>query len=229
MSDWIYSATVFIEGMASFLSPCVLPMVPLYMTYMTGSSAEALIENPKAHRSLIYNSLAFIFGFSVIFVLMGAAATQIGSYLLRNQHLFRRISGLLIALFGLYHIGLLPLKFLNYEKRLRFLPESPGFFPSMLIGMGFSIGWTPCIGPLLTSVLIMAANAKTAGTGMLLLGVYALGMGLPFLLLSLGLRYLWRYFEGILRHIRIIKIISGIILIIAGIMVYFNTFYFLAY
>ena len=219
---------VFLEGLASFLSPCVLPLIPAYMTYLTGRSAEAMTQDKKAHRNLIFNSLAFILGFTVIFVLMGAAATKLGSLLLRNQHLIRRISGILIILFGLFNAGWIPIRFLNYERRLQLLPERQGIISSLLIGMGFSLGWTPCIGPILTSVLIMAANVQTVVKGMLLLAVYALGLGLPFLALAVGIRYLWKYLNLLTRHLGIIKKVSGAILIIIGVMIYFNVFAVLA-
>jgi cytochrome c-type biogenesis protein len=219
---------VFLEGLASFLSPCVLPLIPAYMTYLTGRSAEAMTQDKKAHRNLIFNSLAFILGFTVIFVLMGAAATKLGSLLLRNQHLIRRISGILIILFGLFNAGWIPIRFLNYERRLQLLPERQGLISSLLIGMGFSLGWTPCIGPILTSVLIMAANVQTVVKGMLLLAVYALGLGLPFLALAVGIRYLWKYLNLLTRHLGIIKKVSGAILIIIGVMIYFNVFAVLA-
>lgn len=198
------------------------------MTYLTGRSAEAMTQDKKAHRNLIFNSLAFILGFTVIFVLMGAAATKLGSLLLRNQHLIRRISGILIILFGLFSAGWIPIRFLNYERRLQLLPERQGLISSLLIGMGFSLGWTPCIGPILTSVLIMAANVQTVAKGMLLLAVYALGLGLPFLALAVGIRYLWKYLNLLTRHLGIIKKVSGAILIIIGVMIYFNVFAVLA-
>ncbi len=229
MQGNLYFIPVFVEGLASFLSPCVLPLIPAYMTYLTGQSAEVMSQDKKAHRNLIINSLAFIFGFTIIFVLMGAAATKIGSYLLMHQHLIRRISGILIVVFGLFHAGWIPIRFLNYERRLQIMPERQGLVSSLLIGMAFSIGWTPCIGPILTSVLILAANTQTLAKGMLLLAVYALGLGFPFLALAVGIRYLWKYMDILSRHMGTIKKISGIILIIIGILIYFNVFAILAF
>ncbi|HHU77544.1 MAG: cytochrome c biogenesis CcdA family protein [Caldicoprobacterales bacterium] len=229
MKDGIYFISVFLEGLASFLSPCVLPLIPAYMTYLTGQSAEAMSRDERARKSLIINSLAFVAGFTIVFVLLGAAATKLGSYLLRHQHSIRRISGILIILFGLFHAGWIPIRFLNYERRLQLRPERKGFLSSLLIGMGFSMGWTPCIGPILTSVLILAANAQTVSRGMLLLAVYAMGLGLPFLALSIGIRYLWKYLKIINRYMGLIKKVSGIILIIIGLMIYFNLFAILAY
>jgi cytochrome c-type biogenesis protein len=229
LQDFFLFIPVFLEGLASFLSPCVLPLIPAYMTYLTGQSMEAMTQDQKSHKTLIINSLAFILGFTIVFVLMGAAATKIGSYLLRHQHLIRRISAVLIIFFGLFHADLIPVRFLNYERRLQVNMKKQGIFTSLLIGMGFSIGWTPCIGPILTSVLLMAANTQTLASGMLLLAVYALGLGLPFFLLAVGIRYLSKYFNLLNRHIGVIKRVSGIILIIIGIMIYFNLFARLAY
>jgi cytochrome c-type biogenesis protein len=229
LQDFFLFIPVFLEGLASFLSPCVLPLIPAYMTYLTGQSMEAMTQDQKSHKTLIINSLAFILGFTIVFVLMGAAATKIGSYLLRHQHLIRRISAVLIIFFGLFHADLIPVRFLNYERRLQVNMKKQGIFTSLLIGMGFSIGWTPCIGPILTSVLLMAANTQTLASGMLLLAVYALGLGLPFFLLAVGIRYLSKYFNLLNRHIGVIKSVSGIILIIIGIMIYFNLFARLAY
>jgi cytochrome c-type biogenesis protein len=160
---------------------------------------------------------------------LGAAATKLGSYLLRHQHVIRRISGILIIIFGLFHAGFIPIRFLNYEKRLHVQRERQGLLSSLLIGMAFSVGWTPCIGPILTSVLILAANTQTLVSGMLLLAVYALGLGLPFLALAAGIRYLWRYLDILSRHMGMIKKVSGIILILIGIMIYFNIFAILAF
>lgn len=229
MGSKFFVITVFLQGMASFLSPCVLPLIPAYMTYLTGQSLEAIAQDTRSHKNLILNSLAFVLGFSMVFVLMGAAATKVGSFLLKHQYTLRKASGVLIILFGLFHTGLLPIKVLNYERRLDIIPTNTGFLPSLLIGTGFSIGWTPCIGPVLTSVLILAANTRTLAAGILYLSVYALGLGIPFLVLAFGARYLLKYLKAVYRYMSIIKVISGIILIITGFMIYFNVFALLAY
>jgi len=207
----------------------VLPLIPAYMTYLTGQSAELMAESSGNRRNLLINALAFILGFTIIFVLMGAAATRLGAYLLRNQHTIRRISGVLIIVFGLFHAGWIPIPFLNYERRLQLRLKRKGLISSLLIGMAFSIGWTPCIGPVLTSVLILAANSQTLIKGMLLLVVYSLGLGLPFLILAAGIRYLGNFMKALNRYMGIIKKLSGIILIIIGMMIYLNLFAILAY
>lgn len=228
MGNRFFFITVFLQGIASFLSPCVLPLIPAYLTYMTGQSIEIMMEDSKAHRALIFNSIAFIAGFSLVFVLLGAVATSLGQFLQAYRDIIRKISAILIIFFGLFHTGLIPVPFLNYEKRLQIKPAAPGVISSFLIGVGFSFGWSPCIGPVLTSVYIMASQVSTVAKGMALLAVYALGLGLPFFLIALGLRFLWKYFEKLYKHMKLVKTISGGILVIVGIMIYFNVFYFLS-
>lgn len=219
---------VFLQGMASFLSPCVLPLIPAYLTYLTGKSAEVMIHDAKAHRMLIWNGVAFVAGFTLVFVLLGATATGIGKFLLRNDDLFRQISGVLVIIFGLFHMGLIPISFLNYEKRLQFEGKTPGLFSSMIMGVGFSFGWTPCIGPVLSSVLILASRTSTVWSGIGLLTVYSLGLGVPFLILTIFLKYLWKYLKGIYKHMKIIKVVSGAVLVAIGILILTNTFGYLA-
>lgn len=227
MDNFVYFISVFFQGIASFLSPCVLPLIPAYLTYMTGQSIEIMMEDKKAHRILIINSLGFVFGFSLVFVLLGIVATSIGQFLQANREIIRKISGVLIIFFGLFHTGLIPIKFLNYEKKLNLKPRNPGFISSLVIGIGFSFGWSPCIGPILTSVYIMASQASTLLAGISLLIVYALGLGLPFILIAVGLKYLWKYIQKLYKHMALVKIISGALLVVVGIMIYFNAFYYL--
>ena len=227
MDSLVYFVTVFFQGIASFLSPCVLPLIPAYLTYLTGQSIEIMIEDRGAHRKLVLNSIAFILGFSLVFVLLGIVATSVGKFLQANRDIIRKISGILIIFFGLFHTGLIPISFLNYEKRLNIEQRNPGLISSFLIGVGFSFGWSPCIGPVLTSVYIMASQASTLLIGMSLLVVYSLGLGLPFFLIALGLKYFWKYIQGLYKHMQLVKVISGALLIVIGVMIYFNAFYFL--
>ena len=148
MNNILFFITVFLQGLASFLSPCVLPLIPAYLTYMTGQSIEIMERDRKAHRTLIFNSLAFILGFSLVFVLLGIIATSLGRYLQANKDIIRRVSGILIIFFGLFHTGLIPVRFLNYERRLNLKKSHPGLVSSFLIGVGFIFGWSPCIGPI---------------------------------------------------------------------------------
>jgi cytochrome c-type biogenesis protein len=222
MQDLLFPAAVFLEGVASFLSPCVLPLIPAYLTYLTGKSAEAMIKDSKAHRVLILNSLAFILGFSLTFIALGAAATTLGKFLIRHQPTIQKISGVMIIFFGLFHTGLIPLRFLNYEKRLQLGTRTPGFATSFLIGFGFGFAWTPCNGPILASVLMMAGSTQSLAAGAALLAVYSLGLGLPFFLIAVGLRIIWKHFKAIYRYMKVIKIVSGILLVIIGVLIYFN-------
>jgi cytochrome c-type biogenesis protein len=219
---------VFIQGMASFLSPCVLPLIPAYLTYLTGQSAEVMLRDPKAHKTLIWNGLAFVIGFSAVFILLGATATGLGKFFLKNNEIFRQVSGVVVIIFGLFHMGLIPISFLNYEKRLQIANKAPGLTGSLLMGVGFSFGWTPCIGPVLSAVLILASRSSTVWNGIGLLAVYSLGLGIPFIALTIFLRYLWKYIKGIYRYMKAIKIVSGVMLVLIGVLILTNTLGYLA-
>jgi len=227
MDDWMFFGTVLIAGMTSFLMPCILPLIPAYLTYLTGKTAEGDFSDPQIHKSLTMNSLAFILGFVIVFVLLGAAATSLGRLLLDNQDAIRRIGGLFISFMGLFHMGLIPLRFMERERRLSFIPASPGVFQSIAIGAGFGFGWTPCMGPVLASLLIIASQTDTVGMGMLLLSVYGIGLGIPFFALALGYKVIWRHMRILKKHAGLIKKISGGMLVIVGILLYFNKIMFI--
>ena len=222
MPSNIYFITVFLEGLASFLSPCVLPMIPVYLTYLTGQSIED-IASRKSHKRLIVNAIAFVLGFSIVFVALGAAATSIGRFLGRYQYTIKRVSGILIIVFGLFHAGFLNIAFMQRERRRQMkVSAAPSFITSTLIGMGFSIGWTPCIGPILTSVLLMASNAETLVAGMGLLSIYALGLGVPFILMAILMGTMYSRFQNLYKYMDWIKKISGILLVAIGILILLN-------
>jgi cytochrome c-type biogenesis protein len=215
---------VFLEGLASFLSPCVLPLVPVYIAYLAGSSIDDLKEGEGPRNRLLINSLGFILGFSVVFVLLGAAASGLGRFLLVHGDIIRKVSGVVVIVFGIFYTGIINIPFLNYERRLNLDVKGYGFLSSLVLGIGFSFGWTPCIGPMLSSVLIMAGRLGTLYKGVVLLAVYSAGLALPFLVLAVGIRYLYKYLEALKKHMGIIKIIGGILLIIIGIMIYIDYF-----
>lgn len=218
----LHFITVFIEGIASFLSPCVLPMIPVYLTYLTGQSIEDMTTN-RSNRQLILNSIGFVFGFSIVFVVLGAAATSLGRFLNQHQYIIKKISGVLIIIFGLFHAGVLNIALMNRERRRQVnMSSTPSFITSTLIGMGFSVGWTPCIGPILTSVLLMASSAETLGAGMGLLFVYALGLGVPFIVMALLIGTMWDRFKNLYKYMDLIKRISGILLAIMGVLMLLN-------
>jgi len=218
----MFFGTVFIAGMTSFLMPCILPLIPVYLTYLTGKTAEGDFSDPFVHKSLTINSLAFIFGFVAVFVLLGAAANSLGRLLLDNQDIIRRISGIFISLMGLFHMGLIPLRFMERERRFNFIPDTPGLFQSIAIGAGFGFGWTPCMGPVLASLLIIASQTDTVGRGMFLLSIYGIGLGVPFFALALGYKVFWKHMRVLKKHAGLIKKITGGILILLGILIYFN-------
>ncbi|MGE4284353.1 MAG: cytochrome c biogenesis CcdA family protein [Clostridia bacterium] len=210
---------VFIEGILTFISPCILPMLPIYFVYLAGAA-------PNEHTSsvfnkrLIINTLAFILGFTIIFTLLGASATTVGGLLRNYIGLLGKISGIVIIVFGLYFTGLLRLDFLNFEKRAHMEFKELRFGSSMLFGAVFSLGWTPCVGPFLGSVLLLAGTSQTLGRGILLLVTYSLGLGIPFLMSAMLFDKLKDLFVSIQKHQRVINIVSGIILIVMGILVF---------
>jgi len=229
MYDWVFLGTVFIAGMTSFLMPCILPLIPVYLTYLTGKAADSDVYDSHASKSLIFNSLAFIFGFVAVFVLLGAAATSLGKLLLDNQEVIRKAAGIFIAIMGFFHMGLIPFRFMQKERRFSVIPGSPGLLQSITIGAGFGFGWTPCMGPILASLLMIASQAETVSTGMLLLSIYGIGLGVPFFALALGYKVFWKQLRTLQKHAGLIRKISGAILILVGILIYFNRIMLIAF
>jgi len=215
----------FIAGLLSFLSPCVFPLIPSYITYITGLSfadLQAEHHSHKVRRQIIIHSLLFIAGFTCVFVLLGASATFIGSFLQQHMKLLRRIGGILIIVFGVHLTGLFPIRFLLGEKRMTINTRPAGYVGSFLIGVAFSAGWTPCIGPILASSLAVAAIEKTVSRGIMLLLVYSMGLGIPFFLAALAMHQFLFVFNHFKKYIRLFEIFTGVFLIIVGIMVYGN-------
>lgn len=215
----------FIFGLLSFASPCVLPLIPSYLSYITGLSFEDLtgLQDRKRIRKItVLNSIFFIFGFSSIFVLLGASSSFIGRLLFEYRDAIRKVGGLLIVLFGLYVAGVIKLGFLSREKKIHLQEKPLGYLGSFLVGVTFAAGWTPCIGPILGSILLYASQAESVSYGIFLLSIYSIGLGLPFFLSSLAFNTFLSYFRKIQRYLRVINIISGILLVIAGILVFTN-------
>ena len=165
-------------GLISFLSPCVLPLIPGYISYISGSSLNELIEKKNINLIPI---ILFTVGFSIVFIIFGAASTFLGQILLQNSFELRIVAGLVIIIFSLHIIGIINIKFLNYEKRIN-TNISSNFFSPILIGMAFAFGWTPCIGPILGSILVLAATEESLSKGILLLSFYSFGLAIPFIL-----------------------------------------------
>ena len=224
-TDRISMVVVFLEGLASFASPCVLPLLPVYLSYLAGASLEEVGNNKNLKRSMILHSIGFVLGLSFVFIGLGATANVIGRFMYEHGELLRKISGIVIIIFGLHHAEIINIKFFNYEKRMEVLENSPKFMNSILLGITFSFGWTPCVGPILGSVLMLAGNTETIWTGMGLLALYSLGLSLPFIIAALAINVFISHFQKIYQYFYIIKRISGILLIIMGILVYTNYFY----
>lgn len=215
----------FVAGLLSFLSPCVLPLIPSYITYITGLSLGDLQAAHPGHvvrQKTVLHSLAFISGFTVVFVLLGASATLAGTFLQQHMTIIRRTGGVLVVLFGLHVAGLLPIRWLLGEKRINIRHKPAGYLGSFLVGLAFAAGWTPCIGPVLASILMIAATEENVAQGVFLLLLYSVGLGIPFLLSSLALHRFIVLFNRFKRHIRIFEIITGLFLVAVGAMIFTN-------
>jgi cytochrome c-type biogenesis protein len=224
----------FIEGILTFISPCILPMLPIYFLYLagasnTGVSNEDDMETSQKRKKLIINSFGFVIGFTVVFVMLGATITVFGRFLVNQKDLLRQISGVVMVLFGLNFIGVITLKFLNVEKRINYKINKLGFLKSIVFGIVFGFGWTPCIGAFLGSALALASNSKTIVQGVILLLVYSIGLGIPFIISSIIFDKLEGTLKQIQKHSRLISIISGVLLVIAGILVFTDSLKYLNY
>ncbi|MCI9177469.1 MAG: cytochrome c biogenesis protein CcdA [Clostridia bacterium] len=204
---------IFVEGLASFLSPCVLPMLPMYVSYFAGQD--------KDLKRTVVNSLGFVLGFTIIFVLLGVFASTLGKLITANSRYINIIFGVVIIIFGMHYMGVLNIKILNKSKGIQKNKEKLSFFSAILFGMIFSICWTPCVGVFLSSALMMSATSQNILKGGLMLFTYSIGLGIPFILTSIFLERLRNTFNHIKKHYSIINKIAGIILIASGIMLIF--------
>lgn len=206
----------FTGGLLSFFSPCVLPLVPAYLANLAGITA----IDPKTRTSYtpaLFHSLSFVIGFSIIFIALGASVGLIGTTITAHSLLLRQIAGGLIIAFGVFLIAAFKLPWLNYEKRLNpTVTSNPGYLRSIAIGAAFALGWTPCIGPILGAILALAWGSQTVGQGALLLSVYSLGLGIPFVLIGLVWGAIMPLWKSINRYLVVISIASGVLLIVVG-------------
>jgi cytochrome c-type biogenesis protein len=217
----------FSAGLLSFASPCVLPLVPSYITYITGASFKELTDieaRSKLRWVTTFHSLFFIMGFSLVFILMGASATYLGQLLAQYQYWIMKGGGVLIILLGIHFTGIIQLPFLQMEKRFEMRKKPLGYAGSLLVGVAFAAGWTPCIGPILSTILIYASTSKKFTTGILLLTYYSIGLGIPFFLSSLAFNSFLSAFDKIKRYMKVINILSGLFLIGIGILFLTDTF-----
>src|SRR3990172_4766900 len=217
--------TALIAGVLSFASPCVLPIVPGYLSFITGMGLDQLTQKESRSRVLqtaFLNSITFVIGFSLIFVLLGASATAVGKFLHEYMGIFSKIAGVVLILFGLHMIGVIKIPFLLYEKRIHQEGKTGGLFRSFTAGLLFAFGWTPCIGPILAGILTIAAAAETAQQGMALLAVYSLGLGIPFILSAVFLNAFFNVFSKVKAHLHKVEIAGGVILVALGVLVFTN-------
>ncbi len=205
----------FAAGLLSFLSPCVLPLVPSYIGFLTGMS---LPEMSGRRRAALGHAVLFVLGFSLVFMLLGASATALGRALNYYQVWLQRIGGVLIIAFGLVCLGVIKVGFLNQEHRLQMEHKPMGYLGSALVGMAFAAGWTPCIGPVLGGILGLAATSQDLGRGMLLLAVYSAGLAVPFLLAAVALESFLNWFQRFRRYLPWVMRITGILLIFVGVL-----------
>ncbi len=211
--------SAFLAGLLGFISPCVLPLVPVYIGMM---SKKAIYRDKDIKISerlyLFVNSLLFVLGFTLVFIILGSTATFLGQVLSDYSSIISRVGGAILIIFGLHYMGLFRLKFLNFEKRFQ-MPDSlkSGYLSSFLFGIIFSFGWIPCVGIILSGILLLASQLDTLLQGILLLGVFSAGLGLPFILASIFISFFSRLLKRLNRHLNIVSIISGLFIVALGI------------
>ncbi len=227
MNESIGITIALTAGVLSFLSPCVLPLVPSYLSFVSGMSLEDLREGFDRRRVMVHAAL-FVSGFTLIFVLLGAGATFIGAFLLYNSEWIARIGGAIIILFGLHLMGVFQLLPLLSEKRLHLANKPAGYVGTVAVGIAFGAGWTPCIGPILGAILTMAGSQEQVGAGMWLLFVYSMGLGIPLLLAALAMGRFLNAFSRFRRFLPAVQIASGVILVLLGILLVTGSFVVLA-
>jgi cytochrome c-type biogenesis protein len=238
MEENVTLLAAFGAGFLSFISPCVLPLIPGYLSYISGLSLDemrgipvvagggtvAIAPAAGVRRQVVLSSLAFIVGFSLVFVSLGAAASAIGQFLAQWQAVFNRIAGAVIIIFGLHTMGVLRIEWLYQEKRVHTSRKPAGLVGAALVGIAFAFGWTPCIGPILAGILALAGSQDTVGKGVELLAVYSLGLGVPFMATALMINRFFGAMGRIRRYYHTVEMVSGALLIIIGMLIFTNRF-----
>jgi len=233
----------FIAGVLSFISPCVLPLIPGYLSFISGVSLEEMRGVPAtaggavavstgvssalsnhAKRQVIITSLFFILGFSLVFVSLGASATYLGQFLMERLTILGKIAGVLLIILGLHTMGVFKIPFLLNEARVQAKTKPASMIGAVIVGISFAFGWTPCIGPILSAILLVAAQQESVNQGILLLSIYSLGLAIPFLLTALAINQFFVAFSKIRRHYHKIEIVSGALMIVIGVLIFTNRF-----
>lgn len=226
MTEQLSIPIAFLAGVVSFLSPCVLPLVPGYISMLSGASMEELKAGGGATlvNRIFRNSVAFVIGFSIVFITLGASATAVGNFLVAKRTIFNVVAGIVIIVFGLHLTGLVRIPLLYRDARMNTAAPRRGLTGSFLLGFAFAFGWTPCIGPILAGILAVAATRDTVIQGMFLLGIYSAGLAIPFLLTSLGLSQFLKFYGKFRRHLHAVEVASGVLLIFLGVLIALNKF-----
>jgi cytochrome c-type biogenesis protein len=224
MSDQVTLVTAFIAGFLSFISPCVLPLIPGYVSFVSGVSLEEMrgsgATTSASRRQVLVTSLFFVLGFSLVFIALGASASAIGKFLLTRQPVFEKIAGTLLIVLGLHMMGVFRIPWLEAEKRVHTDRKPAGPIGAMVVGLAFAFGWTPCIGPILSGILTLAASKRTVWEGVQLLAVYSAGLGIPFLLTAVAINQFFAATAKIRKHYHAIEMISGALLIVIGVLIF---------
>lgn len=238
MEENVTLLAAFGAGILSFISPCVLPLVPGYLSYISGLSLDEMrgtgpaaggtvavaTAPPGVQRQAVIASLAFIFGFTVVFVVLGASASAIGQFFMSRLTLLGRIAGAVVIVFGLHTMGVLRIEWLYQEKRVQTQKRPEGLVGAALVGMAFAFGWTPCLGPILAGILAVAATQETVGQGVRLLAAYSIGLGVPFFATALAINRFFAAFAKIRRHYHKVELVSGALLVVIGVLIFTNRF-----
>ncbi len=215
---WTDLPLLFLEGLLAFVSPCMLPMLPVYLMYLAA-------ETEHGKKASIVNTIGFVCGFTIIFMALGATATAIGTLMQEHIILLQRVSGVVILIFGLHFLGIFKIGFLDVEKKIDLnLQKRGGFIGALIFGAVFSLGWSPCLGPFLGSALMLASSGQTVLKGVFYLFVFSMGLGLPYILAAVFFTNIKGLFQWLKKHGRQIKIVSGLVLVFAGLAMVFDLF-----
>src|SRR6185295_14577843 len=221
--DNVSFLTAFAAGLLSFLSPCVLPLVPGYISIISGFSLDQLkgkALDSSLKRAVMMSSVMFILGFTISFIALGATATALGKLLLTQMPILRQIAGIIMVVFGLHVLGVFRINALYQDKRMHGVQTSSGMLGALVLGLVFALGWSPCLGPILSVIFGLASQQDTVVKGMFLLFVYSMGLGVPFLLTSLGLNRFLAFYNRFKKHFRVLEIVSGILILGIGVLIF---------
>jgi cytochrome c-type biogenesis protein len=237
MVENVSGLAAFIAGLLSFVSPCVLPLIPGYISFVSGVTLDdltgasstsgagvAVLAPAASRRRVLLTALAFVLGFSFVFVSLGATATALGQFLLERLRVLGQIAGVLIVIFGLHTMGVFRIGWLYSERRVQVDTKPAGLLGAFLVGISFAFGWTPCIGPILAGILAVASAQETVGQGVQLLAIYSAGLGLPFLATALAMNQFFAAFARIRRYYHTIEIVSGVMLVAIGVLIFTDRF-----